>query len=268
MVSVAELSFAQHGQLAISKDAALCYARRQHLLNLRVSEVSKTIGDLPVFFSRNSQSGQWLLSALCSFSPGQNLLVQHEQWQAGYQPVCMQSYPLLLVDNNQQPAAETRLALFNDEQAIVSATSDGQLLYEPDGQPTLFLSQQKALLEADLRHEYQTYQFIKVLTGLGLIKELDLQLLQPDGGMQTIKGLATVDEDKLQLLSGEQLKQLQQQGYLLVMHAMLLSISQLNRLIQLHNVRHNVSADLPESERQAGRGLLKSVRLELSRSQH
>jgi hypothetical protein len=251
MAAFIELNPATHGHLGIAADAAIRFAEPLHLLNLQVTDVAKTVGDVPVFFSRNTQTGQWLISALCSFTPGQNLLVQQGQWQGSYQPACMQTFPLYL------PSAQSNQLMLLQDNTVVKPASDSGVtaLFTADGSPSLFLRKQTALLEADLRNEYLSFQFIKAVSGMGLLKELDLQLLYPDGSSQIIKGLATVDEDKLQLLSADALHQLQQQGYLLVLHAMLLSISQLNKLIQYHN-------KLPANQ------TLKGIKLEINRSQH
>lgn len=254
-----ELTAQTHAQTAVIRDAPLRFAAHLHMLNIQVTEISKLIGDLPVFFSRHQSNGQWLMSALCSFTPGQNLLVQKDQWLACYQPVSMQTYPFSLSHSN--PA---KLAIAMDKDVVCPATqANAQALYTADGQASVFLRQQVTMLETGLQHEYLSYQFMKTITELGLIKELDLHVLQQDGRSQIIKGLATVDEDKLQTLALEPLYQLQQQGYLLIVHAMLLSISQLNKLIQLHNQRYS-----RQSHQDQQLGLLKSVRLELSRSQH
>ena len=248
------LTAAHHLDTAVAEDAALIYAASQHLLNVRISEISQVMADVPVFFSRHQQSGQWLISGLYSVSPSQNLWVQGREWLGSYQPVCMQTYPLRL---GTDPA---QLMLVNDPQVLQSvvdsaSTATATQLLDVQGQPTAFLRQQKAILDKDLQQEYLTFQFVKTVSALGLIKELDVHLMQADGSSQTIKGLATVDEDKLQMLSAEQLQQLQHQGYLLLLHGILLSISRLNRLIQLHN-------------KHADQSPLKSIKLEISRSAH
>lgn len=254
-----ELTAQTHSQTAVVRNAPLRFAARLHMLNIQVTEISKMIGDLPVFFSRNQTNGQWLISALCSFTPGQNLLVQKEQWLASYQPVSMQTYPLSLLNPK-----SSQLAIAMDKDVVCLANdANAQALYAADGQASAFLRQQTTMLETGLQYEYLSYQFMNTMTELGLIKELDLHVLQQDGRSQIIKGLATVDEDKLQTLAAEQLYQLQQKGYLLTLHAMLLSITQLNKLIQLHNQRY-----LGQDGLEQQLGLLKNVRLELSRSQY
>lgn len=249
------LSASSHLESAIAANAALVYASSQHLLNVRISEISQVMADVPVFFSRHQQTGQWLLSGLYSVTPAQNLWVQQGQWLGSYQPVCTLTYPLRL------GADPSQLMLVADPRVLsTSPVADAMALFDGNAQPTDYLRQQKAMLDKDLQQEYLTFQFVKAVNELGLIKELDLHLMQADGRSQVIKGLATVDEDKLQLLSAEQLKQLHQQGHLLLLHAMLLSIPRLNRLIQLHNQRRDQQQ--PDHQR------LKSIKLEISRSAH
>ncbi len=260
-MQITELNPTSMQQLLVPTAAAGHYAARQHLLNLRAHEIGRVLCDLPVFFSRAS-NGQYLISALCSFVPGQNLWVQQAQWQALYQPMCLQTYPLFLLGG--PDAATSRLGIdltALQSTAATAATSTatapnptlGEALFDSRGQPTLYLSRQRALLEADVEQDFLTYQFCRTLVQWQLLKAVDLVLQMQDGSLQTIQGLATVDEDKLASLSAAQLAQLQQQGYLALLHGILMSIYQLNALIRRHNQRPELPA-------------VKTVRLELSRS--
>lgn len=220
----------QHADIAIVQDAALVLAAKSHLVNLRANEISAAMLDVPVFFSRHQQSGQWLISGLYSFTAEQNLSVDAQGWMAGYLPMILQTYPLRWIPEQSQ------LWITLDPAVVTDTTTLGsRALFQVQRQPSAFLQQQKALLEQDSHHDYLTFQFLKTINSFGLIKEFDLLITPVDGGQQRIKGLATVDEDKLQLLSADQLQQLQQSGYLLLLHAMLLSIAQLNALIKRHN---------------------------------
>ena len=77
---------------------------------------------------------------------------------------------------------------------------------------------------------------------MGLLKSIDLVVQYQDGTNQSITGLITIDEDKINTLSAEQLHGLNQQGYLVQIHALLISIYQLNSIIQKQNSR----IDLPK----------------------
>ena len=58
MYKLIPLSASQHLHHAVAADAALVYAASQHLLNVRASEISQVMADVPVFFSRHQQTGQ------------------------------------------------------------------------------------------------------------------------------------------------------------------------------------------------------------------
>ena len=50
-----------------------------------------------------------------------------------------------------------------------------------------------------------------------------------------VKGIYTINEAELRLLSDELVVDFNKQGYLMAIHAMLASLGQVNRLIKLHN---------------------------------
>ncbi|WP_024610411.1 SapC family protein [Pseudoalteromonas sp. TB64] len=251
-MAIKELSNTEHKALKISPDAAAIYASTQHLLNLRATEVAKMTCDLPVFFARNAQNGSYTLSALTSFNANQNLLVNNTKWQALYTPVCMQSYPLYLL-TREANSSDYFVAI--DEQSSVVNTTQGEALFDGNANPSLFLSAQQKLLEGDLKNDYLTYQFTQELARLGLIKNIDIVLQFGQGETQTIQGLSTVDEDKLQTLDNDTIVSLQKQGYLNVLNSMLISLFQLNALVKLHNLHPELKP-------------LKQIKLELSRDAH
>lgn len=70
---------------------------------------------------------------------------------------------------------------------------------------------------------------------MGLFKPIDMNIRFLSGEIQKLKGLHTIDEDKFQSLSLEDLDKLRKEGYLMPIHAMLVSIMQVNKLINLSN---------------------------------
>ena len=68
-----------------------------------------------------------------------------------------------------------------------------------------------------------------------MLKPIEIIVTFEDGTSQTIIDLYTIDEDKLQSLSAEKLGTLARNGYLITIHAMLISIYQVNALVRRHN---------------------------------
>ncbi|MGJ8675607.1 MAG: SapC family protein, partial [Pseudoalteromonas sp.] len=233
-------------------NAAVEYAKTQHLVNLRANEIAKVACDLPIFLARNAQNGSYTISALTSFNAGQSLLVNNNQWQALYTPVCMQTHPLHLM-TREANSSDYFIAI--DEQSSAVNSQHGEALFDAKGNPSLFLNSQQKLLESDLKNDYQTYQFTQEVVRLGLIKNIDIALQFEQGETQTIQGLSTVDEDKLQTLDSNTIAELQKKGYLSVLNSMLISLFQLNALVKLHNQHSDLKP-------------LKQIKLELSRDSH
>ena len=105
---------------------------------------------------------------------------------------------------------------------------------------SIFLANLKALLDASVEEDVQTFHFLKVLDDLGLQKSVDVVVRYESGETQTIRGLSTIDEDKLSAVTAEQLVELNRKGYLIPMHAMLISIFQLNQLVRRQGKREDL----------------------------
>lgn len=249
MAELIELSSKQHGNLKVDVNGAIDFSSSLHVMNLRVSEIGMAVSSFPVFFTRNAQNGDWGLSAISSFTSGQNLFVENKQWTATYQPNFIRTYPLHLMRSVE---GENSYTIGIDESNSVFSNDEGNALFDHDNKATPYLHQMTKLLEADIKNEMQTYEFTKTIDALNLFKSLDLVISNDDGTAQTLKGLHTIDEDKLQDLSAEQLLALSKKGYLSPIHAILVSIFQLNLLVKKNNAR----SDLPA---------VKNIKLELSR---
>tara|TARA_R110001632_G_scaffold71897_2_gene166516 strand:- start:1551 stop:2315 length:765 start_codon:yes stop_codon:yes gene_type:complete len=235
MSTLVELSNTVHKDLKLRENSLAQFAQSQQIMRLRVSEVGKAATNFPLFFSRNQQDGSWVLSALSSFESMQNLFVDEGRWNAIYQPTSLQTFPFYLM---QSPKVENSYTIGILESSEVFSKESGEEIFDSAGRASQFLSKAKSLLEASIKQDIETYRFIKEAEALGLIKAIDLQLVFEDGNTQNIAGLCTIDEDKLQSLTPEKMTRLNDSGYLIAIHAMLLSIYQLNLLLRKHNERN------------------------------
>ena len=83
----------------------------------------------------------------------------------------------------------------------------------------------------------QTAVMLNQLNEMGLIHAVDLIIEYKDNTNQRVGGLATVNEQRLQNLSADELATLNQKGLLNVLFSILGSIFQVNRVIRLHNTK-------------------------------
>ncbi len=232
MAELTELNSTAHRHLKVAPGGTVAFAEGQHLLNLRVVETGSAVCCFPVFVTRASNTGDWALSAVCSLQPGSNLFVIDGHWTALYRPTVMQTFPFYLMQTKENSSGYT---VGIDETSPAFSTVDGEVLFEENGKASLYLSNITALLEADIRNDLQTQAFLKRLDELGLFKAVDMQVQLEDDSTQTIKGLHTINEDRLQALADEECLELNKRGYLAPVHALLVSIFQLNGLIRRYN---------------------------------
>lgn len=235
MTILVELSNTTHKGLKVTPQSVANFATSQQIMRLRVPEVSKAVTNFPLFFSRNQHDGSWVLSALSSFEPMHNLFVENGRWNAIYQPTSLQTFPFYLMHSAKHEKSYT---IGINESSDVFSNDAGDAIFDEAGRPSLYLSKAKKLLEADIKNDIETHRFLTQVQALDLFKAIDLQLIFADGRVQNIAGLNTIDEDKLQRLSPEQVTTLNENGYLIAIHAMLLSIYQLNLLLRKHNERN------------------------------
>ena len=232
MAELTILSSTEHASLKVVENCALDVARKQHVVNIRVAEVGKAVSSFPVFATKIPSTGRWSLTAVASFVPEKNLFVEENHWSATYLPTCMQTYPLFLMNSEE---GENQYTVGIDEASSAFSKEVGAALFDAQGKASLYLSRATALLEADIKNDIQTYQFTDKLNDLGLYKSINLVVHSANSSVQTIQGLHTVDEEKLQDLDAQTLEELHKRGYLAPIHAMLISIFQVNGLIRRHN---------------------------------
>lgn len=234
MPLLTELSSANHADLKVRSEAIIEYAQEQHVLHLSASELANAASCFPIFVTRNNHDGDWAFSAMTSFTVGQNLFVEANQWQPVFQPVSMRTYPLYLM---QKPDGSDSFCIGFDEQSDAFSEIQGKPLFESSGNASEHLSTVSQLLENQIKDIQSTYLFAQKLETLGLLKSIDLQVIEQGGQVNTIKGLHTINEDALRTLSKESLSELNEAGYLMPIHALLLSIFQINVLINKHNMK-------------------------------
>jgi len=249
-VKLVELSAETHADLKVDPTCAIKVAEQQHLINLKVGEISMAVSSSPVFLSRVSEKADWAVSAINSFVMENNLFVENNAWTGTHLPIGMQTYPFFLMRKGEE--GENNFTIGINENSDAFSKEEGESLFE-DGKASLRLSQATAQLEVEIKNDVHTYQFCKKLDELELIKAVDVQVIYQDGKVNTLKGLNTVDETKLVDLSAEQFEDLRKTGYLAPIYAMLISIYQFNNLIRLHNHQHDdkvaqVKLEVPKDE--------------------
>lgn len=232
MTELVELNARQHAGLKLVDNCAIATAARQHLLNVRAAEIGKVVTSLPVFLSRTPGSGRWAMSAVMSLKNGENLFVENGSWAATYMPTCLQTYPFFLLSSSE---SRDGYAIGINPKSDAFSMDWGDALFDEKGDVSPHIVKVRALLKADIENDVQTLLFAERMEELGLSKPVSINVHYEDGPLQSITGLHTIDEEMLASLSPELFEELNKSSYLMVIHAMLISVFQFNALILRHN---------------------------------
>ena len=232
MAELIELTSKAHRDLKVVEESVFDVAARQHVINIRANEIAHAVTGFPIFFARDPNTGAFTVSIMTSFESSTNLFIRSGSWDATFSPSAMTTYPLFLM--NSETSEQGYAVGFDDQNPAFSKVS-GRRLFEENGKPSLYLDEMTKALQAGAEADVQTRYFVEKLEELELFKAIDVLVSYADGKVQKIQGLNTVDEERLQAFPDDRIVELHKSGYMVPLHAMLISTFQLNALIRRQN---------------------------------
>ena len=199
---------------------------------LTVTEVGHAATSYPILFTKHQQTEEFNICGLFSVEPQDNLFVRDDIWLGLYQPLCMQTHPLYLMKD---PDNDKGYTVGFEPKSSDIGSDKVHAVFADDGKASELLESKTQLLQESLKNSVHTFQFFKKMEELKLLKPINLNIHYAETGVQSVAGLHTIDEDALYSLNAEQVHELHNNGYLGVIHACLISMLQLNRIVHQHN---------------------------------
>ncbi len=188
--------------------------------------------DYPIVFIEAGQGddGQREVApvAVLGLTQGENLMLQADgSWAARYVPALLRGYPLGLARTEAQS-----YVVVIDSHADALSTSDGEPLFDDNGQPTPMLEDRRKFLE-QLENEAQRTRLLgRNLLELELLQPMRFEASLPDGKQLTVEGFFTVDENKFSELPEAAVSQLHKSGVLAMIYAHQFSLGLMRGLVE------------------------------------
>ncbi len=218
------LDLHQHQAWRLQDDPAFSHTAQTQLVAVAFTEIVSLASCMPLVIVGEPDAGQ-TLTAMLSLRENDNAFSQ-SQWQGHVVPLSIQTYPFNF-------ALEDNKLLTLIDEACTRWQEEGQPLFSSDGTPTPFLKQRQSQLAQLANGLHLADQFTAFLSQNKLLSPLQVTVTQEEGSENTIKGIYTINEAALNALPADTLHQLQQNGMLIAIHAMMVSLRQFNRLVQL-----------------------------------
>nr|WP_136250335.1 SapC family protein [Ningiella ruwaisensis] len=234
----------KHGDLKIAKKTDFSYAAKTHLAAATIREYAQLAGSIPLVFIEDPNTKNIHSVAMLGLEQGSNLYYAAERWQGPHVPLNIQRYPFDI-----RPDGD-KLGVFIDENSEMFA-DEGIALFTESGEATDFLKNRQQFLADLANSEVQNQRFIKQLTELDLLEEIQLRVNYQSGQSRNVTGIMTVNEKRLLDLDDDKVLAMHKAGYLGAAYSMMLSLSQLNRLVELSNKTDNPIQSLQISPKNA-----------------
>jgi hypothetical protein len=167
--------------------------------------------------------------AVLGLTQNSNLYVTGDRWRAEYAPAVLRLYPFCIARLDDEKFAVCYDAAWGGAQA-----SEGQPLFDAQGQPTELLRGVQGQLEALESEIQRTRAVCKRFQELGLLQPMRFDVTLPDGAKHTVDGFMTLDDKKVTALPDDVVGELHRSGLLGLMHLHWASMGNMRRLVDWH----------------------------------
>lgn len=164
--------------------------------------------------------------AVFGLTQQENLYLDGSRWVADYVPAQLRMHPFGLA-----PTGENQYAILVPQEHPALSRTEGTALFEADGEPSAFLLEVQQALEVLQAELQRTRAFCARLVALDLLRDMRFEATLPDGNKLAVDGFLMVDDKKLAELPDEQVLELHRSGALALVHAHLLSMGHMRRLV-------------------------------------
>lgn len=228
MAKIEQLHNEKHRNIRITKKNDVSDLTNQNVLPIVLGEFAAAAMEFPIYFVKNPENEQFQVIALMGIQRGENLFVKDGKWDASYMPARYTHAPFGLLRNSED---ENQFGIALDVENELVSETDGEALFDENGEETEFLKKQKEAMGKYLEQERFTMMFAKELAEKDLLVTRTINVSLGEKKMD-IDGVAMIDEEKLKGLSDEDFLDLRKKGMMASIYTHLFSTRQMNNLLR------------------------------------
>lgn len=250
---VVPVNLERHGQKKVRLSSDFYFASNFHLAYVTVHEFVRSAATYPVIFLEDKERDEFRPVALLGLDAGENLFVDEKgKWDANYIPAIIRRYPFALT----KASDEDRYIVCIDEASDLLSDTEGAALFDEDGKPTQVIENVKRYLTELQQMDQVTQEFTRFLTQNNLLTPLSMRVNASDQ-MRNITGGYVINEERLNNFSDQKFLEIREKHYLPAIYAHLVSLPQIERLVQLK--QHNEQAEIKKAKSGSSEVLVEEV---------
>jgi hypothetical protein len=244
---ITALSKERHATKKLKRATSYEFSRSFHLCKLGVQEFGQASASFPIVFIEQKDSENFIPVALMGLSNDENLFVSDTgSWDAEYIPALIRRFPFF---STKIPDKEDEFLISLDEGSELINDSEGEPLFDNEGNPTTLIDNIKRFLLEIHRFDTITDQFSGLLRECNLLTPFNIKAKIGESGMN-INGIYALNEERLKTISDKRFLELRDKQFLGPIYAHLVSLGRFERLIERKNLLNNKLTDAKPVESQ------------------
>ncbi len=220
------LTLDQHKDLRVLPTYSAEPMEGRHVAPLLLQEFPAAAPFYPIFFLKAGDQEVYSPVAVFGLQEGQNLFMNNGEWQGQYIPAALSAYPFTLAQSSDE-----QLVLCVNEQANNVSRTEGEALFNAEGQATDYLNNINNYFKEYITANGTSRNIMSQLVEMGLMKADGLQYRDLAGNQRRLNGFYVIDREKFDALTDEQFLQLRTFGVLPAIYAHFSSLERIGALI-------------------------------------
>lgn len=200
------------------------------------SEFVELQKEYPILLKKDHETDQFMAVALLGLDLDENLFLEERGWNAHYVPAIQARGPFSIGLRRDEAAGnksvEAMIQVDRDDPRI---RDEGTPVFLEQGGYTPYLKRVSKVLKIIHEGWAVAKTMYPTLNEMGLIEPVTINVDLSESETYSITNYYSISEEKLAELSGEQLKKLNDVGYLESAHHLLASQTNISRLISMKN---------------------------------
>lgn len=228
------LNNVEHKNLKVKQDYSIGFGNDQMCVPVYPAELRHAQGEYPIVFAKDAE-GNMQLVALLGLEKGENLYLNGKDWLASYKPLLVEKGPFLIGRNANANDNTLSIHVDLDDPRIVDSAddvSDSDNVFLPHGGNSDYIDNIANVLSTIHAGQGENNTLVDACNAHGLIESFVLDINLGGSNAARLSGFYTINEEKFNALSKEDIASLFEQGQLQAIYMVLASMAQIRRVIE------------------------------------
>ncbi|MGQ8364964.1 SapC family protein [Glaciecola sp. 1036] len=194
----------------------------------------------PIFLRQDQGSGKYQCAVLLGLEKDENLFLDESHpsgWNADYVPAIVSRGPFLIGFQPQEDSDEQKAVIHIDMDHPKVNENEGQSVFLTHGGNSPYLEHISKCLQVINSGMNMQADMLAKFVELDLIEPVNIDFELANGEKRQLSGNFTIHEEKLSSLPAQSLYDLNKAGYLQLAFAIISSMTNVRKLINLKNLR-------------------------------